>query len=160
MQTSTCIELVTATAGDTLTATATLASVSRGIAIGSEPQLQIFIDYVPHAGMLGNHAVYANVELVYSEQAPDFEDVSGGSGTRTWKTYTVEEALSVGSGLFISELLTKQWRIFADNTANKNLTPTFSVPLAAKMVNLKIWEVGMGTSFGALIGKIGHQPLA
>jgi hypothetical protein len=158
--TSTCIELVTAAAGDTLTATAAVGSVSRGIAIGSEPQLQVFIDYTPHADNVGNAAVYANIELIYSEQAPDYEDVSGGSGTRTWKSYVVEEALSVGSGLFISEFLIKQWRVHADNTDSKDRDPTFSVPLAAKMVNLKIWETGMGTKFGAIIGKIGHQPLA
>lgn len=157
MRGSTTIELLTAATGDTLTATLTNGSVTNGVRVDSESQFQVFIDYTPHASKVGDASVYAEWELLYTEQAADYADVSGGSGTITWKTYTEETTLAETATIRTSGFLIKRWRAYADDTDAKDRDPTFSVPLGVKRVNIKMMEVGMGTSFGKLIAKVGHQ---
>ncbi len=159
---STSIELLTASAGDTLTAAFVESSVTKGVRIDSHSQLQFFLDYTPHASNTTN-ATYAEVEVLYTEQAADFADESGGSGSFTWKSYTVEETTveedpTTGAGaVSVSEFRVKKWRVRANDTTKKDRSPTFSIFLGCKRVKLNLIEVGASPNFGTLKASVGHQ---
>ncbi|MBX4215408.1 hypothetical protein KW797_00435 [Candidatus Parcubacteria bacterium] len=156
---TTTIELLTASAGDTLTAAFVKCggASSKGIRVDCESQLQFFVDYVPDVSN-ATSATYAEWELIYTEQPADTADTSGGSATITWKSY-VEEVTDPATAepLKISSFWIKRWRAYANDTVNKDASPTFSVPFGVKRVNLQVKEVGMGSSFGTFTAKVGHQ---
>ena len=155
---STSIELLTASAGDTLTASLARVSVAAGLRVDSHSQFQVFAQYSPHAAN-GTSATYCDIEVQYTEQPSDTADVSGGSGTVTWKTYTVESAIASAAAYYTTEFLIRSWRIFANDTVNKDRWPTFSVPLGAKRISALIVEQGAGGNFGTLVLKVGHQAI-
>ena len=151
------IELLTTDAGDTLTASFAETSVTIGVRMESESQMQFEIDYTPHAANVGSATTYAEWELLYTKQHGDPVTVAGASESLTWKSYTVEVDLSVGSGVFVSEFLIKRWRAYANDTDGKDRDPTFSVPLGFRRVKLSVREVGAGSSFGTFRAAVGRQ---
>lgn len=158
---STTIELLTAASpGDTLTASYVKCggASSKGVRIDSHSQLQFFLDYTPDASN-ATASTYAEVELIYTEQPADTADTSGGSNSFTWKSYTVEVTESAAEPAYVSGFYIKTWRIHANDTANKDRSPTFSLSLGCKRVNLQVKEVGAGSAFGTLIAKVGHQDI-
>lgn len=151
------IELLTAASGDTLTDTFASTSIANGVRMESESQLQFDIDYTPHASNVGNVAVYAEWELLYTKQNGAPQTIAAAPETLAWKSYTVEYDISVGSGAFVSGFLVKRWRITADQTDAKDRDPTFSVPLGFRRVKLLVREVGMGVNFGTFRAAVGRQ---
>lgn len=154
------IELLTTDAGDTLTDEFTSTSIANGVRVESESQLQFEIDYTPHEDNVGNAAVYAEWELLYTSQNGAPQTIAAAPETLAWKSYVVESDLAVtpgAGGVFISEFLIKRWRAYADDTNGKDRDPCFSVPLGFRRVKLSVKEVGMGTSFGTFRAAVGRQ---
>lgn len=152
------IQLLTADAGDTLTATFTDTSKAP-ISVESESQLQFDIDYTPHADNVGVATCYAEWELLYSRTPSLPVNPAGDPATQAFKSYVVENDVSVGSGVFVSEFLIKRWRAYADDTDGKDRDPTFSVPLGSRAIKLSIREVGASTKFGTFRAALGRQKI-
>lgn len=153
------VDWLTPIAGQTLTASYVKCGGASAIGarVNSHSQLQFDCKYTPHANNTTS-ATYAEWELIYTTEAADLADVSGGSGSFTWKSYVTEIAdPAASSTLDISAFRIKTWRAYADDTANKDRAPTFAVPIGATRVNLQVKEVGMGTDFGTFFAKVAHQ---
>lgn len=154
------IELLTAAAGDTLTASFVGTSKADGIRMESESQMQFDIDYTPHASNVGNAGCYAEWELLYTKQNGAPSNIAGEPETLAWKSYVVESDVAVtpgAGGTFTSEFLIKRWRAYADDTDAKDRDPCFSVPLGFRRVKLLVREVGASSNFGTFRASVGRQ---
>jgi hypothetical protein len=152
-------QLLTAAAGDELTASFASTSVLNGVRTEHGSQLQFDVDYTPHASNLASATCYAEWELLYTKQNGAPADALGAPESLTWKSYVVESDVAVGSGVFASEFFIKRWRAYANDTDGADRDPTFSVPIGFRRVKLQVREVGAGGNFGTFKAAVGHQPI-
>ncbi len=135
--------------------TDTWQETSKHVRIDSRSQLHFFADYNPHAANVGNSAVECEVQVLYSTQPGDTDQLSGDSGSFTWKGYVEEVDQGDGS----SKFEVRTWRITADATENFDRDPCFSRPLASKVVKCRAREVGAGGSHGTVSISVAAQPI-